>query len=229
VQPLLELDDVHLTRAGRPVLRGLSASASAGAVTALLGPSGAGKSTALRCLVRLEEPAHGQVRVDGTDVRAHDPQALRRRIGLVTQAPVMLPGTVADNLRYATPAPPAEEALRTALRRSGLTADFAERDAAALSGGERARVAIARALTRGPQALLFDEPTAALDPARAAEIETLMVELAGEGLAVVLTTHDVGLVRRAADRAVLIAGGRAVCAGAPAEVLSAWEAQPAWR
>jgi ABC-type multidrug transport system fused ATPase/permease subunit len=229
VPPLLELDDVHLARAGRPVLCGLSASASAGAVTALLGPSGAGKSTALRCLVRLEEPERGCVRVDGTDARDHDPQALRRRVGLVTQAPAMLPGTVADNLRYATPAPPDEEVVRTALRRSGLSADFAERQAGALSGGERARVAIARALTRDPQALLFDEPTAALDPARAAEIEALAVELAAEGLAVVLTTHDVALVRRAADRAVLIAAGRAVCAGTPGDVLDAWEAQPAWR
>jgi ABC-type multidrug transport system fused ATPase/permease subunit len=229
VSALLELDDVHLARAGRAVLRGLSASAAAGAVTALLGPSGAGKSTALRCLVRLEEPELGRVLVDGADVREQDPLALRRRVGLVTQAPVMLPGTVADNLRYATPAALEDDALHTALRRSGLSADFAQRDASALSGGERARVAIARALTRDPQALLFDEPTAALDPARAAEIETLAVELAGEGLAVVLTTHDVALVRRAADRAVLIAEGRAVCAGAPGEVLDAWEAEPAWR
>jgi ABC-type multidrug transport system fused ATPase/permease subunit len=229
VHPLLEFDDVHLARAGRTVLRGLSAGAAAGAVTALLGPSGAGKSTALRCLVRLEEPERGRVRVDGTDVREHDPQALRRRVGLVTQAPVMLPGTVADNLRYATPAPLDDGALQAALRRSGLGDDFAQRDAVALSGGERARVAIARGLARTPQALLLDEPTAALDPARAAEIEALAVELAGEGLAVVLTTHDVALVRRAAACAVLIAGGRAVCAGAPAEVLEAWEAEPAWR
>ena len=226
---LLELDDVRLARGGRAVLRGLSASAAAGVVTALLGPSGAGKSTVLRCLVRLEEPERGRVRVDGADVRALDPLALRRRVGLVTQAPVMLPGTVADNLRFAMPAPLGDDALHTALRRSGLPADFAARDAGALSGGERARVAIARALTRAPEAVLLDEPTAALDPARAAEIETLAGELAGEGLAVVLTTHDVALVRRAADRAVLIADGRAVCAGSAAEVLDAWEAEPAWQ
>jgi ABC-type multidrug transport system ATPase subunit len=229
VSALLELDDVHLLRAGREVLRGLSLSAPAGAVTALLGPSGAGKSTALRCLVRLEEPERGRVLVGGADVREQDPLALRRRVGLVAQAPVMLPGTVADNLRYAAPEPCDDAAVASALRRSGLGPDFATRTAGALSGGERARVAIARALTRDPQALLLDEPTAALDPARAAEIEALVVELAGEGLAIVLTTHDVALVRRAADRAVLIAGGRAVCAGGPGEVLDAWEAEPAWR
>jgi ABC-type multidrug transport system fused ATPase/permease subunit len=229
VSALIELDDVHLARAGRPVLRGLSASAAAGAVTALLGPSGAGKSTALRCVVRLEDAEQGRVLVDGVDVRERDPLELRRRVGLVAQAPVMLPGSVAENLRYATPARLDDDTLHTALRRSGLGDEFASRDAGALSGGERARVAIARALTRDPQALLFDEPTAALDPARAAEIEALAVELAGEGLAVVLTTHDVALVRRAADRAVLIAGGRAVCAGTPADVLDAWEAEPAWQ
>lgn len=227
--PLLQLDDVHLARAGRPVLRGLSAGAAAGAVTAFLGPSGAGKSSALRCLVRLEEPHRGRVLVDGADVREQDPQALRRRVGLVTQTPTMLPGSVADNLRYAAPAPLDDTAVSAALRRSGLGGAFADRDAGALSGGERARVAIARALTRDPQALLLDEPTAALDPARAAEIEALAVELAGAGLAIVLTTHDIALVRRAADRAVLIAAGRAVCAGTAAEVLDAWEAEPAWR
>lgn len=228
-EALLHLDDVHLTRAGRPVLRGLSAVARAGEVTALLGPSGAGKSTALRCLVRLEEPERGRVLVDATDVREQDARALRRRVGLVTQAPAMLPGSVADNLRYALEPAPDDGAVAAALARAGLDAAFAPRVASELSGGERARVAIARVLIREPCALLLDEPTAALDPARAAEIEALAVELASAGLAVLLTTHDVASVRRSADRAVLVADGRAVCDGDPAMVLDAWEAQPAWR
>lgn len=226
---LLQLDDVHLARAGRPVLRGLSAVAARGAVTALLGPSGAGKSSVLRCLVRLEEPDRGRVLLDGEDVRGLDPCALRRRVGLVAQAPAMLPGTVRDNVLFATDGRTDEQQVRTALRRAGLDDGFAARAATELSGGERARVAIARALVRGPEALLMDEPTAALDPARAAGIEQLVVELAGEGLGVVVTTHDVALVRRVADRAVLVADGRAVCSGTAAEVLDAWEAEPAWR
>jgi ABC-type polar amino acid transport system ATPase subunit len=90
-------------------------------------------------------------------------------------------------------------------------------------------VAIARALVRDPEALLFDEPTAALDPARAAGIEALLRTLAAAGLAVVLTTHDVALVRRVADGAVLLADGHVVQAGAPDAVIDAWEAEPAWR
>jgi ABC-type multidrug transport system fused ATPase/permease subunit len=225
----LALDDVSLDRGGRPVLRGVSLSAPAGAVTALLGPSGAGKSSVLRCLVRLEEPDAGRVLLDGADVRELDPCALRRRVGLVAQTPAMLPGTVRENLAYATEGL-REDELRAALGHAGLNAvEFLDRPSAELSGGERARVAIARALVRRPEALLFDEPTAALDPARAAGIAELIARLAREDLAVVLTTHDVALVGRVADRAVLLAGGAVVREGAPGDVIAAWEAEPAWR
>jgi UDP-glucose/iron transport system ATP-binding protein len=225
----LALEDVSLDRAGRPVLRGVSLSAPAGAVTALLGPSGSGKSSALRCLVRLEEPGAGRVLLDGADVRELDPCALRRRVGLVTQTPAMLPGTVGENLAYATDGV-GEGDQRAALGHAGLdAATFLHRAAGELSGGERARVAIARALVRRPEALLLDEPTAALDPARAAGIEELIARLARDGLAVVLTTHDVALVQRVADRAVLLAAGAVVGEGAPADVIAAWEAEPAWR
>ncbi|HEU4657985.1 MAG TPA: ATP-binding cassette domain-containing protein [Capillimicrobium sp.] len=224
----VELQDVELARSGRAVLRGVSLTVPAGAVTALLGPSGAGKSSVLRCVVRLDEPDAGRVLVDGRDVREADPCALRRRVGLVAQAPVMLPGTVADNLRYATDGMGQGE-LAGALERAGLDAAFADRVAAELSGGERARVAIARALVRGPEALLLDEPTAALDPARSAGIEALVRALAGEGLAILLTTHDIELAARVADAAALLVDGRTVAYGTPAEVVRAWEAEPAWR
>ncbi|HEY8584814.1 MAG TPA: ATP-binding cassette domain-containing protein [Capillimicrobium sp.] len=224
----LELRDVGLARGGRPVLRGVSLTAPAGAVTALLGPSGAGKSTVLRCAIRLDEPDDGDVLVDGRDVREVDPCALRRRVGLVAQQPLMLPGTVADNLRYAL-ADPGERDLAAALERAGLEPGFLDRPALELSGGERARVAVARALARGPEALLLDEPTAALDPARAAGVETLVRALANEGLSVLLTTHDVALARRAADRATLLVGGRTVAEGPVADVVAAWEGEPAWR
>jgi len=225
---VLSLEHVGLERGGRAVLRDVSLSAGAGAVTALLGPSGAGKSSVLRCLVRLEEPAVGRVLVDGADVRALDPCGLRRRVGLVAQAPVMLPGDVRANLAYAAEDVP-EAGLRAALEQAELPRAFLDRTAAELSGGERARVAIARALVREPRALLLDEPTAALDPARAQAIAELIRRLAAEGLTIVVTAHDVALVRRVAGRAVLLVGGEVVSEGAPADVVAGWEAQPAWR
>jgi ABC-type multidrug transport system fused ATPase/permease subunit len=224
----VELRDVELGRGGRPVLRGVSLAATAGAVTALLGPSGAGKSSVLRCVVRFEEPEVGEVLIEDRDVRDLDPCELRRRVGLVTQTPVMLPGTVRDNLAYALDGPDEREVIE-ALRHAGLEPAFADREAAALSGGERARVAIARALVRGPRALLLDEPTAALDPARAAGIEQLVRRLAGDGLAVLLTTHDVALARRVGDAAALLVEGRVVREGSVDDVVRAWEAEPAWR
>ncbi|UGS35100.1 ABC transporter ATP-binding protein [Capillimicrobium parvum] len=225
---VLSLEHVDLERGGRAVLRDVTISAAAGSITALLGPSGAGKSSVLRCLVRLEEPHAGRVLVDGADVRSLDPCGLRRRVGLVAQAPVMLPGDVRANLTYAAE-DLSEAQVRAALDQAELAQAFLARPAAELSGGERARVAIARALVRGPEALLFDEPTAALDPARAAAIAELIRRLAAVGLTIVVTAHDVALVQRLADRAVLLVDGAVVSAGAPAEVVAGWEAEPAWR
>ncbi|MFN8204039.1 MAG: ATP-binding cassette domain-containing protein, partial [Solirubrobacteraceae bacterium] len=162
------------------------------------------------------------------DVRDLDPCALRRRVGLVAQTPVMLPGDVRANLAYA--AGDVDEArLRGALGHAELDPAFLDRPAGGLSGGEQARVAIARALVRGPEALLLDEPTAALDPARAAAIAELVRRLAGEGLTMVVTTHDVALVRRLADRVVLLVDGAVVGEGAPDAVVARWEDEPAWR
>jgi ABC-type multidrug transport system ATPase subunit len=229
VSAAVELHDVHLRRAGREVLHGVSLAIPAGRVTALLGPSGSGKSTVLRCAVRPEEPDAGTVTVEGRNVRELDPCALRRRVGLVAQTPAMLPGSVRDNLAYAAGAVP-ERALRAAAVRAGLEPAFLDRPSGELSGGERARVAIARALVREPAALLLDEPTAALDPARAAGIEQLARELAADGgLAVALTTHDVALARRVADTAHLLVAGRVVTHGEPGEVVRAWEAEAAGR
>src|SRR3954468_19754954 len=177
------------TRAGRQVLRDLSFDAPAGTVTVISAPSGTGKSTLLRCLNRLIEPDAGSVLLDGQDVREIEPRALRRRVALLGQLPFMLPGSVRDNLAYALPALP-DPAAVSALEAAGLDESFLQRQATALSGGERARVALARALVRAPQALALDEPTAALDAAMAARIGRTLRRLAGDGLAIVLATHD---------------------------------------
>jgi ABC-type multidrug transport system fused ATPase/permease subunit len=194
-----------VTRGGRSVLRDARLAVPAGLVTALLGPSGAGKSTLLRCLNRLVAPDRGEVLLHGRDIRELEPRELRRRVGLVAQVPVMLPGTVRDNVLYAIDAPLDGQATG-ALRQAGLHEGFLERPARELSGGERARVALARALSRRPEVLRLDEPTAALDRETAVRVGATLRELADGGLAVCLATHDLELASAVADRRVELPG-----------------------
>jgi ABC-type multidrug transport system fused ATPase/permease subunit len=194
----IEVRQLTVRRGARVVLRELSFDAPRGQVLALVGASGAGKSTLLRCLNRLAEPESGTISLDGQDIRAVAPQVLRRRVALVAQAPAMLPGTVADNLAYGLDALRAET-RDAALAAAGLDGSFLSRPAKQLSGGERARVALARALTRDPDAILLDEPTAALDPETARVIAETVAALAKRDLAVILATHDRELAGSVSD------------------------------
>jgi ABC-type multidrug transport system fused ATPase/permease subunit len=180
------------------VLNDVTFDAARGRVLALTGASGSGKSTLLRCLNRLAQADAGTITLDGEDILELDPPALRRRVALVAQSPVMLPGTVADNLAYGLAA--LHDAARdTALAAAGLDPTFLPRTARALSGGERARVALARALTRDPDAILLDEPTAALDPDTAGHIAQTITALARRDLIVIVATHDLALAEAVAD------------------------------
>src|SRR6185503_3792457 len=199
--PRIETDGLAVARGGRELLHGFDLAVGAGEVVALVGPSGAGKSSLLRTLVRLDEPAAGRVLVDGTDARELEPCALRRRVGLVTQAPVMLEGDVRANLAYGLEQPD-DAVLAESLAATGLDAAFMIRAAQELSGGEQARVAVARALARDPVALLLDEPTAALDGVSAAAVEALVRDLAARGLGILMVTHDEAQAERVADRRV---------------------------
>jgi ABC-type multidrug transport system ATPase subunit len=205
----LAVRGLRVARGERTVLRDVAFDAAKGRVVALVAPSGAGKSTLLRCLNRLLAPEAGRVLLDGADVTTLDPCALRRRVGLVAQAPSMLPGSVRENLAYGLGGGGAEPRLRGALAAAGLDGAFLHRTASELSGGERARVALARALTRDPELLLLDEPTAALDPSAAEHVAATVRALAARGLGVVIATHDRALVAAVADDVVELRDGTA--------------------
>jgi putative ABC transport system ATP-binding protein len=205
---LFALDAVTVAGVQRPRLDGVSLELADGGVTVLEGPSGSGKSTLLRLLNRLEAPDEGVVRYRGEDLAARDVLAHRREVGMVFQAPVLFPGTVADNLAVARPVDPPAELLR----RAALDPGFLTREVGTLSGGEAQRACLARALATRPRVLLMDEPTSALDPDATAVIETLARELAAGGIPVVLVTHNVAQARRLGDRIVRLEAGRVVSA-----------------
>ncbi|HST39770.1 MAG TPA: ABC transporter ATP-binding protein [Conexibacter sp.] len=224
--PGLRVRGLAVALGGRTVLRDLSFDAPKGAVTVVVAPSGTGKSTLLRCCNRLLQPDAGTILLDGADVDGVEACALRRRVGLVGQVPVMLPGSVRDNLAYGLTErdDASDAALTRALAAAGLDAAFLDRPADELSGGERARVTLARALTRGPELLLLDEPTAALDAAAAAHVGETLRGLAADGLGVLAATHDLGFAAAVADRAIALRDGRAVT-GTPEEILGAGEGE----
>lgn len=206
--PLFSFEHVTVAGDGRPRLDDISVELPDRGVTALAGPSGAGKSTLLRCCNRLEAPDSGVVRYRGEDVAARDPLSHRREVGMVFQAPVLFPGTVADNLRVADP-DASDERIAGLLRRAALDPQaFAERDADTLSGGEAQRACLARALATDPHVVLMDEPTASLDAAATAELERLMLSLAREGVPVLLVTHDEAQLERVAHHVVRLREGR---------------------
>jgi ABC-type multidrug transport system ATPase subunit len=191
---------ISVARGSRLVIRGVDLDVVQGRIVALLAPSGGGKSTLLRALVRLEELTSGSVTLAGQDVCELAPTELRRRVGLVPQAPAMLPGSVGDNLRYRLAGAAADyAAVARALHAAGLPEEVARRPAAELSGGERGRVAVARAVIRAPQVLLLDEPTAALDDVAADHLGATLRRLRDSGLGLCVATHDERWAGRWAD------------------------------
>ena len=222
MDPKLETESLTRVVDGERVVDAVSLRVRRSAVVAVIGPSGAGKSSFLRLLNRLDEPTSGTVYLDGTDYREIDPQALRRRIGLIPQDPALQPGTVAENVALGArirDEPVDRDRVAALLERTDLP-DYADRDVADLSGGERQRVSIARTLYVDPEVLLLDEPTAHLDEGTEARIEELLTDLIrDEDLTCLLVTHDTDQARRLADRVVEFADGRVVATGTPMEVI----------
>ncbi|MGH3327640.1 MAG: ABC transporter ATP-binding protein [Streptomycetales bacterium] len=210
------LEQISLRRQGTGLLDRVTADIEAGRCTALTGPSGAGKSTLLRVLVRLEEPTQGVAWYGGRPLRSHDVCRLRRRVALVQQTPLLLTDRICDDLAIGRP--DVSEQAAGLLTRVGLPPEWADRPTAGLSGGEAARVCLARGLALDPEAVLLDEPTAALDPASAAAVEGAVRDLVVRGRLVVMVTHDAVLTRRLADHVIVLDHGRVVESGPPAAV-----------
>jgi tungstate transport system ATP-binding protein len=208
----LVLDDVSLDAGGTRLIDRASLTIAPGAPTLIVGPNGAGKTSLLRLCMGLAAPSSGRITWGGRI----DCAPTRRAI--VFQRPVMLRRSAAANLGFAlgqAGVPRRDRAKRIAslLDRVGL-ADLAQRPARRLSGGEQQRLALARALARDPELLLLDEPTASLDPAATRSVEEIVLNAAQSGIKIVMTTHDLGQVRRlAGDVIFLLRGG--VCERRP--------------
>ncbi|MGW7201012.1 amino acid ABC transporter ATP-binding protein [Streptomyces chryseus] len=225
--PVLRLENVRKSF-GRDtlVLRDVNLDVAPHTVTALIGASGSGKSTLLRCANLLEEIDDGAIFLDGEDITAPgaDADAVRRRIGVVFQAYNLFPHmTVLENITLAphrVHGVPREQAARRArelLDRLGL-AEKAGSYPDRLSGGQQQRVAIARALAVRPRLLLLDEITAALDPELVGEVLNVVRDLKGDGMTMVLATHEMGFAREVADQVCFLDDGVVRERGTPEQV-----------
>ena len=213
---MIELERVCKWYEQFQVLDDCSTSVAKGEVVVVCGPSGSGKSTLIKCVNGLEPFQKGEITVDGISVGAKTTNLpkLRSRIGMVFQNFELFPHiTVLDNIKLAqikvlnrSDAEAAQKSMQL-LERVGLV-DQAEKHPAQLSGGQQQRVAIGRALAMDPIAMLFDEPTSALDPEMINEVLDVMVELASEGMTMMVVTHEMGFARRVADRVIFMDEGR---------------------
>nr|WP_220476264.1 amino acid ABC transporter ATP-binding protein [Microcella alkalica] len=198
------------------VLKDISTTVEKGEVVVVIGPSGSGKSTFCRAINRLETIDSGQIRIDGTPLPEEGTQlaALRADVGMVFQSfNLFAHKTVLENVTLApmrvrgTSKAEAEKRAMELLDRVGV-ANQAQKMPAQLSGGQQQRVAIARALAMDPKLMLLDEPTSALDPEMINEVLDVMVQLAKDGMTMIVVTHEMGFARKAADRVLFMADGR---------------------
>ena len=224
-QPIVEITDVHKSFGPVEVLKGVSLNVMKGDVICIIGPSGSGKSTLLRCVNALVDIQQGSIRVEGQEV--HDAKldklALRRKVGMVFQQYNLFPHkTALDNVMMAPLKVLKQDrqavadralALLAKVRLTGKEGSYPGE----LSGGQQQRVAIARSLAMGPDVMLFDEVTAALDPETVKEVLVTIRQLAEEGMTCMLVTHEMGFAREIADHIYFTDHGRIIEHGPPAE------------
>jgi iron complex transport system ATP-binding protein len=229
VNAVLAGQDIVVVRTGRRILDEVSVTVIPGALTAVIGPNGSGKSTLLRVLAGLWAPASGAVTLNGEPLAGMPRRDVARRLSFLPQdtrcdfaftvEEIVAMGRHPHRGRFAPEGARDREVVEAAVRMCDL-AHVRTRTITRLSGGERQRVAIARCLAAEPDVLLLDEPTAHLDLEHSLAVIALCCDLAAQGTAVIVATHDLGTVSRFAARAVLLHHGQVVGIGSPATVLT---------
>ena len=229
MEPLVVVDRVNKHFGELHVLRDVTTTVGRGEVVVVIGPSGSGKSTLCRAINRLETIDDGVISIDGTRLPEEGAALakLRADVGMVFQSfNLFAHKTVVENVmlgqvkvRRRSKAEARTRALEL-LDRVGV-ADQAEKMPSQLSGGQQQRVAIARALAMDPKVMLLDEPTSALDPEMITEVLDVMVQLAKDGMTMIVVTHEMGFARKAADRVVFMAEGQIVEEATPEEFFTA--------
>ena len=227
-EPIIVMEHITKRFGKLTALDDVSLQVRRGEVLMIIGPSGSGKSTLLRCINFLEVPTGGRVVVDGTDLSAGraNINKVREEVGMVFQRFELFPHlTVLENVTLAQRVVrkrSKDEARRMAmsfLEKVGIP-EKAHNHPAQLSGGQQQRVAIARALSMQPKIMLFDEPTSALDPEMIKEVLDVMLDLAREGMTMVVVSHEMGFARAAANRVIFMDQGRVIEMNQPEQLFS---------
>lgn len=223
---MIVIKDLHKYFGQIEAVKGVDLTIHQGEVVIIIGPSGSGKSTVLRCINHLETPTSGGIYVEGVHLedKKTDINAIRAEVGMVFQQFNLFPHlTALENVTIAqrlVRKRNIEEANRIGmeqLERVGIP-EKANAYPRQLSGGQQQRVAIARSLAMNPKVMLFDEPTSALDPEMIKEVLDVMLDLAKEGMTMVVVTHEMGFARAAADRMVFMDGGQVVEIASPEDL-----------
>ena len=221
---IIEVQHLSKTFGTHEVLKDIDFSVQEGDVTCILGASGSGKSTLLRCINLLETPSGGQILFHGTPItgRGFDPCAYRAKVGMVFQSfnlfanlTVLENCTIGQRKVLKKSAAEAEATAMEFLEKVGMQ-QYIKAKPHQLSGGQKQRVAIARALAMRPEVLLFDEPTSALDPQMVGEVLAVMRRLAGEGLTMLVVTHEMAFARDVSTH-VVFTNSRPNCAAFPSK------------
>ncbi len=222
---MVEIIDMHKWFGDFHVLQGIDLNVQKGERIVICGPSGSGKSTLIRCINRLEEHQKGRIIVDGTELTNNIKkiEKIRAEVGMVFQHFNLFPHlTIIDNLTLGplwvrkVPKAEAEETAMFYLEKVHI-AEQARKYPGQLSGGQQQRVAIARSLCMKPKLMLFDEPTSALDPEMIKEVLDVMIELAREGMTMLVVTHEMGFAKSVAHRVLFMDFGQIVEANTPVE------------